>query len=565
MKIKKLVTVSGLAFGMLSAMSNASAAPWSFGIMSDTQWKQNVDGMNPETVAVGIIEQLNQEFINHGVKFVIQVGDLADKETDSTNGNPENRTMDTRVAAAQTLYDAGICFFPLRGNHESSSAAANEMPLLFPQTGGEGYTCGASNFSSPFETLQGLSYSFDYENATFVLLDQFTRKDGTNNNDTSNDNVIDQLDWIEAELSDKSARSHGFVFSHKELIGANHTDTLFGSNPAYNPDAQNEFYRILEENGVRYEIGGHDHNHARSIMLSPDGEHSLQNIITASNSYKFYTPKVPSNDENYNLPAFGMLRETPISQELYTVGYYIVTVDGPRVTVDHYASDNGCGGTLGASVACSLTVTPELEMFKRETFGYSLNGREFRIAQGESYDVVADSYKGTHARILSGTNESTVTIMDGRATIKDVNTGWTSKYDAEPGCTGDDERKLASNILSLWGMGDLGEEQTDTYVLSMSYDKRPVHLGNGAFTLATKDADGNWVNAVEMNFGGNERFVMGPWKSAYELGTYGVDPKTKTVWAVLNYEGDFAAARDIALVPGHRKAHGHHHRHMAFR
>jgi hypothetical protein len=159
----------------------ALAAPLKFGIMSDTQWKANLDGENPETVAVGIINQLNKQFIDQKVKFVIQVGDLVDKETDSPNGFPLNRTMDTRVAAAQALYDAGICFFPLRGNHEASALAAAEMPTLFPQTTGGGMTCGASNFSSPDPygngNLTGLTYKFDIENARFVFLDQFTEHD----------------------------------------------------------------------------------------------------------------------------------------------------------------------------------------------------------------------------------------------------------------------------------------------------------------------------------------------------------------------------------------------------
>ncbi len=96
----------------------------------------------------------------------------------------------------------------------------------------------------------------------------------------------------------------------------------------------------------------------RSIVTNPDGKHQLQNIITASNSYKFYTPRISSNDEACNLPAFGFQRETPIALELLTVGYYVVTVDGQRVSVDHYASDNGYGGVLGASIACRLTTEP---------------------------------------------------------------------------------------------------------------------------------------------------------------------------------------------------------------
>jgi hypothetical protein len=335
-------------------------------------------------------------------------------------------------------------------------------------------------------------------------------------------------------------------------MGANHVDFILGSNPSMNPDDQNAFFLSCQNNGVRYQFGGHDHNHLRSLVVSPDGQSTVQNIITSSNSYKFYTPKIPSIDEQYNLPAFGFLRETPISQELYTVGYYIVTVDGPRVTVEHFASDNGCGGSLGNGQDCDLTVTPDLKFFKRESFGYSLNGQEFQVAQGEPYTIVQDDFEGTSAEILNGVNESTVTIYDGRPTIKDVNTGWTPKSEVEKGDSKSISKQIfASNILTLWGMADLGTDKTDAYVLSMSYDKTPTHLGNGAFGIASKDKDGNWVNAVDMNFGANKKFVHGPWKANYKLGTYGVDPASKTAWAVINYNGEFAVARNIEPVPGH--------------
>jgi hypothetical protein len=79
----------------------------------------------------------------------------------------------------------------------------------------------------------------------------------------------------------------------------------------------------------------------------------------------------------------------------------------------------------------------------------------------------------------------------------------------------------------------------------MTYDQKkvmPFHLGNGGFGIVTKDADGNWVNAVDMKSGGAKMFVDGPWDPTYELGTYGVDPKTQTAWAVINYNSEFAVA-----------------------
>jgi hypothetical protein len=525
-----------LTIAMIVGAASAWAEPWKFGVMSDTQWKANVDGENPETVAVGIINKLNSRFIAHDVKFVIQVGDLVDKETNSPNGLPLDRTMDTRAAAAQALYDAGIGFYPLRGNHEASVTAAGEFQTLYSQTTGSGpYVFSASSFSSPSTTLSGLSYSFDYDNARFVLLDQFTRTDGTNYNGSSNNNIIDQQGWIDAQLSTRPEKTHAFVFSHKNLIGQNHKDVLFGSTPASNPDAQNAFIASLAANGVRYHLGGHDHVHNRSIVASPDGGSAVQDIIASSNSYKFYIPQIPSNDATYNVPAFGTTRETPIAQELFTVGYYIVTVDGPRVTVDHYASPNGCDGD------CDLVTTPTLTFTKRETFGYSLNGKEFLVNQGASYTVVEDTYRETTARILDGINGSTAADYAGRALTKAVDTGWTR----QDGGTRERDDDPASDILTLWGMADLGSDQTDVYTLSLSYDHHrllPFQFGRGLFGLATRDQNGGWVNAVDRNVGGTKKFVLGPWKPGYELGTYGIDPRTHTVWAVINYNADFAVA-----------------------
>jgi hypothetical protein len=95
-------------------------------------------------------------------------------------------------------------------------------------------------------------------------------------------------------------------------------------------------------------------------------------------------------------------------------------------------------------------------------------------------------------------------------------------------------------------MADLGSSHTDVYALSMTFhDPRTGnHQGNGGFRLATKDAGGNWTNAVNMNVDNTKKkFVVGPWDPSYGLGTYGVDPSTHTAWAVVNHTGDFAVAQ----------------------
>ncbi len=571
---RKNILATLLAIAVAAALTGTSFAhdqefgfqkPWKFGIMADTQWKTSPDGKNPNNVAIGVINHLNQEFIKHGVKFVIQVGDLTE------NGN--NMEMDTTATFRQALYNAGIGFYPLRGNHETSAAVAEEFRRVFPQTrtGMNNQTpsdafvttayYGAppantntafitgSNFTSPLDIDQnyaGLSYSFDYNNALFLLLDGFTIPNIACNL------IENQQPWISNTLAARESDAHAFVFSHKGMITENHKDILFtepgkcngsstNSTPAAKPAEQNTFLSSLFNNGVRLYINGHDHMHNRAIVESPDRTSVVQNITASSNSYKFYIPLIPSNDETYNLPAFGFRRETVVAQELFTVGYYIVTVDGPRVTVDYYSSPNGCSGD------CDQTndVIP-YTFTKRESFGYSLNGKDFLIPQGASYASVRDHHHGTNGAILEGMNNSTAKAYDGRSLTKIVSTGWSPKTQG-----------TNNGAFTLWGMaGSLGSDQTDVFALSLSYEHADVDhkdLKRGGFGLVTKDAYGNWTNAVDKNYGGAKKFIYGPWQSGYELGTYGVDPHTHTVWAVINYNGDFSSGEFHAVHPQDHK------------
>jgi hypothetical protein len=524
----------------------AFAEPWKFGIMSDTQWPTSPDNKNPNSVAVNVINRLNEKFIQHGVKFVVAVGDVTD--------NGSKLALDTRATFAQALYDAGIGFYPLRGNHESSQAGAVEFQRLFPQTrtgvnnrtptdafvtttvygAPPAVTTPTFTVGSNFVSLagfEGLTYAFDYGNARFVLYDQFTPPTGTPSHSamTTNDAA-----FIGAQVAARPAGGHAFVFGHKGFITENHTDTLFGNDPSANPALQNTLMSSLASAGVRYYMGGHDHMHNRANVVSPDGASTVQNIILASDSYKFYIPANPSNDAKYDIPSKGITngpRETELAQELFTVGYYIVTVDGPRVTVDYWASPNGCNGD------CDETndVIP-YSFTKRETFGYSLNGSEFLVPQNASYTVVSDSFQGSTAKILDGANGSATADYVGRPLSHAVDTGWT------PRACG-----TASAALSLWGMSSmvpgLAANETDTYVLSMGYDRENGHwkFGTGEFGIQARNAKGDWVPAASLTVA-EPKFIVGPWKRGYELGTYGVDPASKTAWAVVDYQGEFRVA-----------------------
>jgi hypothetical protein len=76
----------------------------------------------------------------------------------------------------------------------------------------------------------------------------------------------------------------------------------------------------------------------------------------------------------------------------------------------------------------------------------------------------------------------------------------------------------------------------EPYALSLSYDPST----KGPLAIMVKSDDGYWRYAFTENNGGASKFVIGGWKPEYELGTYGIDPASKTVWATINHASEFA-------------------------
>ena len=377
-----LVTIFTLSLiGAGQTFAKNSDKTWSFGIISDTQWTKTDDGYNPNSIAAWIVKQIDQKFIEAGVDLVIAVGDTVDC------GDTDN--IYVRALYAQDLYNAGIGFYPLRGNHEAVSCSnpdsAAAMQYAFPQIGtgvnnetpadittalifpagdllnnapevatGEPFIVG-TDFSQPQwvnHKEKSLSYAFQYKNATFMMLDQFD-VDGNYYNST----IPEQMYWIDKTLSQRPKKSPAFVFVHKNILGRNHKDSMFGGTitgadpgdgdgvdidsltPAQKADldakiyAENEFIACMQANEVPGVISGHDHNHYYSLVTSPDGNSQVYQLITQSDSSKFYTPEEPYSNNDLT-----------IEQDLYRVGYYIVTVEKKDVTIDYYA-DTAHGNT----------------------------------------------------------------------------------------------------------------------------------------------------------------------------------------------------------------------------
>ena len=101
--------------------------------------------------------------------------------------------MDTRARAAKRLYDAGIGFYPLRGNHEGTQSAALLFQQLYPQTQCRGeHVFRRIQFHKPISDPQRFELLIRLRgDARFILLEQFTRTDNSNNHRTAQDTVND--------------------------------------------------------------------------------------------------------------------------------------------------------------------------------------------------------------------------------------------------------------------------------------------------------------------------------------------------------------------------------------
>lgn len=510
--------------------------------MADSQWTMPDDGKNPNSVAVDIINQVQRQFIRHKVDFVIQVGDFTDA---GWVGNGIGKTaIDTRALFAQDLYNSGIGFFPLRGNHESSPEAAAEFRRVFPQTqhglqnaspvdvlsmvnpdalrqpspsySGAMFTVG-SNFSTPYTALLGLSYAFSHKNASFIMLDNFPVDTNTSFS------IRDQQPWITRLLTTRGADNHAFVFTHMDF------DNMFSVNDS---EGRNNFIRSMAQSNARFLVNGHVHMHNHSVLYSSDLAWSIHQLVCAPSSSKFYLPAPPTDP-----PSIDYLRR-PIGQELKTIGYYIFTVSGSNVTIDYYSADVNA---IYSSGAYQISSVPDLNFIKRETFGYSLRGKETLVPPGRTYTSIKDVYSSrvgalpTSVGINGGSNGRYAVNGSGIPLNKAVNTGWSPML-----------ADTSSDIVMLWGIETMGDLQPDIYTLSISYYPSridPAAIRSGALKIAIRDGDGNWVNAVSKNRGGISSFVYGPYDSSYGLGTYGVDVSNNTAWAVVNNSGEFAVVQ----------------------
>jgi calcineurin-like phosphoesterase family protein len=157
-------------------------------------------------------------------------------------------------------------WYPGVGNHELSNAG-NETSWRSNLNWLNSYNYGAVN-PGP-EGCPETTYSFDYQNAHVVMLNEYCDYDGidaTQDDELTNGDIPDHLyDWLVADLS-ATTQPHIFVFGHEPAYPQPDADNgrLRHETDSLNehPVHRDRFWSLLRDRGITAYICGHTHNYS---------------------------------------------------------------------------------------------------------------------------------------------------------------------------------------------------------------------------------------------------------------------------------------------------------------
>ena len=211
---------------------------------------------------------------NPDARFFVNVGDLVDHGHDYTE-------WDSWFTGCNGIIDT-LTAMPVRGNHDSDETlwkAQFKLPQNGPRSG------------------KGLTYSFNYGNAHFVMLDNLEQRDSAA--------LQEQKHWLANDLKNTS-KPWKLVFFHKPLYVCK-----TGRNNEY---LKLVYLEILEKYHTDIVFNGHDHAVARTYPIledkAVDPPQGVIHYITGRSGSKFYTDSWPKSQDVYFY--------NPVDQPTYT-------------------------------------------------------------------------------------------------------------------------------------------------------------------------------------------------------------------------------------------------------
>jgi 3',5'-cyclic-AMP phosphodiesterase len=266
-----------------AANDNTGGNNFSFAVIGDTQYFK---AGNPN----GYFQTVVKDIVKDNPDLVIATGDLV--------GTSESYSEYSQKFADWKKIDAPLLSktYAAMGNHDNiknKGVKAWQDAFNFP-------TNGPANFSEE-------TYSFDFKNSHFVVLDSNSPKEHLVNGE--------QRAWLDQDLA-KNKKENVFVIFHEPAYPVS---SKIGEGLDADQGERDAFWNILKKYDVTAVFNGHEHIVSRRKI---------------GNIYQFVFGNTDSF--NHDLPAAGVAEYANQGQGRFGV----VSVDGKEITVKTFSPEN---------------------------------------------------------------------------------------------------------------------------------------------------------------------------------------------------------------------------------
>ena len=351
---------------LLAVVRTAYAEAWNFAVVGDTRGSSASPGVNTDALNATAADIVN----NRDCVFILIPGDLV------YGGDLDNQFqtfINTTSAAGLKIggsSGSGLAYYPVRGNHDDNGAVSswqNKFTTL-PQNGPSGE--------------EGLTYSFTYENALILAIDEYT----------STSHTVDSQDWIDTQLAGTSAQ-HVFTIGHDPAYRAYHSDCL-----ADNVSNRDTFLTSLYNASGRLYFCGHDHFTALSRVyeknFSSGGTQGFYQLIMGGGGAPKHTFNGAYNSGAHSgdYSVADLYHDSDTTNSIpFHYAYALVTVDDDLLWLRIYGTESLT--TIDWQFLYALVVSGTLET---NTTVFTSNATN---DAGITFD---QSFDGTYSGVISG-------------------------------------------------------------------------------------------------------------------------------------------------------------------
>ncbi|NOX67524.1 MAG: hypothetical protein GXO85_17405 [Chlorobi bacterium] len=267
-------------------ISSTFAQGFKFAALSDSRGDFN--GVNDPVVTALITHMM---VTNPDIKFLVVTGDLVNGHDDDP-ARTKRELLHWKEVMAPLYNNPNMVWpkiWPVIGNHEVRNPKdIDNFKEVFPDV-----------FMNGPAGQKGVSYSFDFENSHFCMInsDHWYYGDPNDSTDDRRDwHYIKDLDWVEEDF--KAARGRGvehiFTFSHEMPfpIGGHLRDGLpnLGKNLTLPMDStrlwyleqRNKYWALMKKYNADAHICGHEHTYGREEV------EGVYQVLTGSSGAPLY-------------------------------------------------------------------------------------------------------------------------------------------------------------------------------------------------------------------------------------------------------------------------------------